>query len=366
MAIRKTKNNSWTVDVYDTSGKRIMKRFSRKADAIEFETLVNNKKREDKLIGVDLRKTRISIEIVLNEFLLTKETLRPKSKQKYRNVISQFTEFCRIYNIEFLDQFTNDSATRFYNIITGLTRNIEEKDRPKPKTVNFYLATVRALFKSEVIKEHIAKNPFDHIKNLRVEKKHPEYYSKLEIQNFFNQEMDGHYRDAFLGFLNTGCRFEELANLTWEDIDLNKRLIYIKPKDGFQTKTINSQRSIPMNNTLYEIINRRAIDKKSDRYVFCFPDGKKLKERKMLRTCKTLAANAGINGRAFLHKFRHTFASHLIQNGVAIEAIQKLLGHSSIVETMVYAHLRTESLHNQVKILDEVIAIPDKKTLLEK
>lgn len=366
MAIRKTKNNSWTVDVYDSTGRRLVKRFSKKSDALEFEILINNKKREDKLIGADLRKTRIPIKIVTDDFLLTKETLRPKSKQKYKNVISQFTEFCRLYNIEFLDQFTNDSATRFYNIITGLTGNIEEKDRPKPKTVNFYLATVRALFKSEVIKEHITKNPFDHIKNLRVEKKHPEYYSKLEIENFFNQEMDSHYRDAFLGFLNTGCRFEELANLTWEDIDLNKRLIYIRPKVGFQTKTINSQRSIPMNNTLYEIISRRAIDKKSDRYVFCFPDGKKLKERKMLRTCKTIAASAGINGRVFLHKFRHTFASHLIQNGVAIEAIQKLLGHSSIVETMVYAHLRTESLHNQVGILDEIISSTEKKKPLEK
>lgn len=85
----------------------------------------------------------------------------------------------------------------------------------------------------------------------------------------------------------------------------------------------------------------------------------------MLRTCKAIATSAGINGRVFLHKFRHTFASHLIQNGVAVGAIQKPLGHSSIVETMVYAHLRTESLHNQVGILGEIIAIPSKKTQIE-
>jgi integrase/recombinase XerD len=90
-------------------------------------------------------------------------------------------------------------------------------------------------------------------------------------------------------------------------------------------------------------------------YPFPAPGGSKLEERRMLRVCKGIGKAAKITSRVYIHKFRHTFASFLIQRGIAIEAIQKLLGHSSIIETMVYACLKPEGLHEQISVLDDLM-----------
>jgi site-specific recombinase XerD len=79
-----------------------------------------------------------------------------------------------------------------------------------------------------------------------------------------------------------------------------------------------------------------------------------LRERKLYYVCNKIGKSAGVKGKISLHKYRHTFASQLVQNNVRIELIQKLLEHSSIKETMIYAHLKSDSLHDEVKILDRL------------
>lgn len=86
--------------------------------------------------------------------------------------------------------------------------------KPKPKTINFFLQTAKSFFKQEVIKNHIKKNPYLHVKCLKAEKPKPEYYTLNELMRFFSQEMHDAYRNAFVGWLLTGMCFGELANLT--------------------------------------------------------------------------------------------------------------------------------------------------------
>ncbi len=74
----------------------------------------------------------------------------------------------------------------------------------------------------------------------------------------------------------------------------------------------------------------------------------------MLEVCKKIAKEAGISSRAFLHKFRHTFATHLVRNRVPLERVQKLLGHSSITETLIYAHLIPDDMHEDVSVLNKL------------
>jgi len=92
---------------------------------------------------------------------------------------------------------------------------------------------------------------------------------------------------------------------------------------------------------LFNLLNLVIGNKLSELYPFCSPTGKQLKERRMLEVCKRVAADAGIKSRAFLHKFRHTYATLLIHRGVPIESIKELLGHWSVVQTEAYAHNNT-------------------------
>jgi integrase/recombinase XerD len=347
VSVVKNENGTWSAVIYDLKGKRIEKRFKRKSDAEAFETQNKNQKREQKLVHANLKKSNVPIEKATHEYLNSKPELRKKSKVKYENILTQFKNFCQGRNFKIVSDFNSDHATEFFNEML--------KNDPKPKTVNGYLSLIRSLFRSEILKGHIVKNPFDHLKNLRVIKKVPDYYTKTEITAFFKQDMEEEYRNAFTCFLNTGMRFEELANLTWDDIDLKKKLIKVQSKGEFRTKTFNSERSIPMTKPLYILLKKLSVKKASAVYPFPAPDGSKLEERRLLRVCKVIGKAAKITSRVYIHKFRHTFASFLIQRGIAIEAIQKLLGHSSIIETMVYACLKPEGLHEQISVLDDLM-----------
>ncbi|MGB5895673.1 MAG: tyrosine-type recombinase/integrase [Ignavibacteriaceae bacterium] len=90
-------------------------------------------------------------------------------------------------------------------------------------------------------------------------------------------------------------------------------------------------------------------------YPFCSPMGKQLKERRMLEACKKVAENAGIESRAYLHKFRHTYATLLIHRGIPIESIKELLGHWSVVQTEAYVHNNTDHLLPQVSRLNKLL-----------
>lgn len=294
----------------------------------------------------------------IRDFEASKCSLRPSSVKRYRAIFVQLRIFCDACGIVNVDEFTPDHATWLFNELVKEKRdpkgNTTRMMTPRPKTVNLFLQTIKALFTSEVMKGHLQRNPMQHLKNLPSDRRTPEYYSRDELQAFFAQTMLPEYKNAFLGLLHSGMRFAELANLTWQDVDLTAGFLHVRSREHFRTKTVNAERSIPMNSTLRALVTDIGTAPKS-RYVFCSPKGKQMRERSLLHVCKTIAARAGITSRAFLHKFRHTFASHLIQRHVSIESIKELLGHSTIRETEIYAHNRSDHLRDEVNALDKIL-----------
>jgi site-specific recombinase XerD len=359
MAIKQKKNGKYLVDVRDEYGTRIQRTFNTKTDARAFEGDVYKKKYELLLVKNKLRDSRYNIDQALDDFLATKGELRPSSIKKYSHFVKQMKLFCEALVITYVDEFTPDHGTLFYNELVKKkldpTGNTKRMLKPKPKTVNFFIQSARSFFTQEVIKDHIKKNPLLHIKTLKVEKPKPEFYTVAELKSFFQQEMTDAYRNAFFGLLLTGMRFGELANLTWEDIDFQKRLLFVRSNENFRTKTHNSERAIPMIDDLYKLLMHIFNNKVSTLYPFCSPTGKQLKERRMLEACKSVAENAGIQSRAYLHKFRHTYATLLIHKGIPIESIKELLGHWSVVQTEAYAHNKSDHLHPQVSQLNKLL-----------
>jgi len=110
-----------------------------------------------------------------------------------------------------------------------------------------------------------------------------------------------------------------------------------------------------MSDKLYSLLLEIKKKPLSDKYPFCTPKGSQLSERRLLEVCKRVVKDAGIKSNAFIHKFRATFATHLLQKKVSIESIKALLGHKSIVETEIYAVYRSDHLHQEVKVLDKII-----------
>ncbi|KAB2846715.1 MAG: tyrosine-type recombinase/integrase [Melioribacteraceae bacterium] len=354
-AIKKTKAGSFQASAYDERGVRHRQTFKKQSEAQAFINKLEAVKYDRKLVGAKLKRSRISLNIALDDYMITKAGLAKKTLAKYEFAISTFKVFLTSLNLVYVDQFTPDhGALLFKLLIQGNDDENGETKRAKPKTINQFLQIVRSFFKLEVEKGHIDRSPMLHVKNLKEEKPRPEYYSEDELKAFFAVDMPESYKNAFMGLLHTGMRINELANLTWDDVDLNRRLVHVRSKEGFSTKTDNSERSIPINDTLYSVLQRITSSPMSKTYPFCSITGKKLSDRRLLEASKEIGKSANIKGRVFLHKFRHTFATHLVKKRVPIEAVQKLMGHASILETMVYTHVRTEDLHSDVALLNSL------------
>ena len=359
MAIKQKLNGNYLVNTRDQSGTRLKRTFRTKREAEAFDSSIKLQKYENQLVRNGVKSARYLFTQAIEDYLLTKSDLRPASYTKYSFVLLELQKFAQAIGLKYIDEFSPDHATLLYNELIKEKETIRGKKKikakAKPKTVNFFLVAIRAFFQQEYVKDHIKRNPMLHIRNLKVEKRKPEFYTREELKLFFTQPMDDAYRLAFMGLLFTGMRFAELASITWEDVDFGNRLLLVRPKDNFKTKTFNSERSIPLNNIMYELIVKYYPNRLSEKYVFTSPRGFQLRERRMLETCKVISASAGIATNSYLHKFRHTYATMLIHNGVKIQNIKELLGHWSVSETERYAHNNSDHLHQDVSQLDNLL-----------
>ena len=128
--------------------------------------------------------------------------------------------------------------------------------------------------------------------------------------------------------------------LEWSDIDWKNKQIKIINKEVRNPKG-QKERYIPMDDKLINIL--KSLPRNGSSFVFSTPEGKP-RVNNLNREVKKVAAKAGIKKNINLHMLRHSFASHLVMGGVDLSTVQRLLGHSSITTTMIYAHLAPDHL----------------------
>lgn len=186
-------------------------------------------------------------------------------------------------------------------------------------------------------------HPFRLVKPLKVkDSKEIRYLTRDEAQRLLGAA-DEEYRDYLIGYLYTGARKEELLSLTWDDLQNGHlRITNIKTQRGYKDK----YRKVPVHPMLAEVLAKR---KAADLPV-PFPSqwGPNTLRMKLI----SLAKRAGVPKLTRLHDLRHTFASHLVQKGVSLYVVSKLLGHSSQETTRIYAHLSPETYEAAVGMLE--------------
>jgi site-specific recombinase XerD len=151
--------------------------------------------------------------------------------------------------------------------------------------------------------------------------------------------------------LNTGCRKTELLTLKFPDIDFSRRILRINAEVSKNGKP----RYIPLNGRAKEVLERRKKEKEQaniqTQWVFFKRTGERY--QRLDDQFNKAVKRAGIQD-FHIHDLRHTFASWLVSEGVELEKIRDLLGHSSITMTERYAHLAPNRLHDAVKVLDNL------------
>ena len=224
-----------------------------------------------------------------------------------------------------------------------------------PNTQARRLSGLRSFFDYMIFESYRASNPTDLIEAPKLGRKLPDVLGLNEIDLLLEQIDLGHpqgYRNrAILEILyGSGIRVSELINLSLSNLFFEENLIRVTGKG-------NKQRLVPMGKLtkkfiLFYINNFRVQQKIDSVYqdiVFLNRNGKILTRQMIFTIIKQLALKANIKKKIGPHTFRHSFATHLLENGADLRTIQILMGHENITTTEVYTHLDTKHLRRVIE-----------------
>jgi integrase len=221
---------------------------------------------------------------------------------------------------------------------------------PGKRTCDYELSRLRRLF-SLCIKWKLTKeNPAKGVDFFKPESRRDRFLTRDEEATITNA-CPPDIRPAVLFAANTGLRQMELLTLTWGQVDLPRKTITLT---GDKTKSGKTRR-VPLNALALEALRSlpRGIDPKAPVFLTLTRDGRDALVRRYNRALIATGINrdASPTQRVSWHTLRHTFASRLVQAGVNLLTVKELLGHSSLVMVMRYAHLADDNLKAAVDIL---------------
>lgn len=218
----------------------------------------------------------------------------------------------------------------------------------KSSTISRRISTIKNFFLF-LENEKIATNLVKEVILPKKEKHIPTFLSIDEIKNLlsvFDETKPTEYRDKtmVLVMYSAGLRVSELINLEKRSINFEENLITLKGKG-------NKERFVPLNYMALEYLNNYLSQNKNNKvfskskYLFINKkDGKPLTRQYFFVELNKYAKRAGIDKKISPHTLRHSFATHLLENGADLRVVQELLGHSKIETTQIYTHLSTKKI----------------------
>jgi integrase/recombinase XerD len=225
-----------------------------------------------------------------------------------------------------------------------------------PRTQARIISGLKGFFNYLVFEDYREDNPMDLIETPKIGRKLPDTLSETEINSLIAaidlSKPEGERNRAIIETLyGCGLRVSELMNLKLSDLYFDEDFIQVTGKG-------NKQRFVPISgiNQKYIDIYRKEIrvhlpiQREYEDIVFLNRRGKQLTRAMIFTIVKQLAEKVGLQKNISPHTFRHSFATHLLENGADLRAIQQMLGHESITTTEVYMHVNRSHLS---KVLEE-------------
>ncbi|WP_108244996.1 site-specific tyrosine recombinase XerD [Muricauda brasiliensis] len=224
-----------------------------------------------------------------------------------------------------------------------------------PRTQARIISGLKGFFNYLVFEDYREDNPMDLIETPKIGRKLPDTLSEDEINQLIAaidlSKPEGERNRAILETLyGCGLRVSELISLKLSDLYFDEDFIKVTGKG-------NKQRFVPISEINQKYINiywkevriHLPIQKEHEDFVFLNRRGKQLTRAMIFTIVKQLAEEIGLKKNISPHTFRHSFATHLLENGADLRAIQQMLGHESITTTEVYMHVNRSHLANILK-----------------
>lgn len=284
------------------------------------------------------KKPEILVKDFLNYIILEKG-LSDNTKNSYKNDLTNFIHFLNENNIIKINEINQDVITKFINHLSELGLNTSTKSR--------YLSSIRNFFKYLLFDDITEINPAENIQLPKKNKNLPEALSYEEISMILdkpdiNKPAGIRDRAMFETLYACGLRVSELINLKQKDINNEFQIVRVFGKGS-------KERIVPIGKSAINWINEYKFKARvlflktanTEDALFLNQKGKPLTRMGVWKLLKKYSEKADIQG-VHPHTFRHSFATHLLEGGADLRAVQEMLGHSDISTTQIYTHLDRE------------------------
>jgi site-specific recombinase XerD len=323
----------WYLD-YAVDGKRLRKRVGRSKRLAELALADVQVKLERKELGFQAKDRNLA-EFLKDYLAYSKSNKALQSYERDTFIIKNFTDFIQA------DKLSAITAAKLEAYKVHRREN-----GAKLTTVNRELNTIKAMLNKAVAWGSLPQSPAKSVQKFREPRRQVRYLTKEEVRAIL-KAADDRLKPILEVFLHTGFRRDELVHLTWADIDFKNQALSVQAKDDWHPKDYEA-RHIPMTPRLKEVL--LSLPRQNNGFVFTNASGDILNGIVLGRTFRVLLRSSGIKN-ASIHTLRHTFASHLVMSGADLYTVQKLLGHSSIKTTEIYAHLAPDYLRSALQKL---------------
>ena len=278
-------------------------------------------------------------------FLKIERGLAENSVLAYQNDVKKLQDFSETSKLEVQD-ITFDHLKNFVKELYDLGLSARSQSR--------IISGIKQFFNYLVLENEIATDPSELIDMPKIGQKLPEVLSIDEIDALIDaidlSKNEGHRNKAILETLySCGLRVTELVNLKFEELFFDEGFIRVIGKG-------NKQRLVPVSESVEKEIQiyrttvrvHQTIQPGNESYVFLNRRGAKLTRVMIFTIIKDLSEKIGLKKNISPHTFRHSFATHLLEGGANLRAIQEMLGHESITTTEIYTHLDQQFLKEAI------------------
>jgi len=282
-----------------------------------------------------------------NSYLKLEKSLAKNSSLAYIHDIEKLTQYFEIINLKAepaeIDLKHLQDFIKWVNE-TGLNARSQSR----------IISGIKAFFKYLLLENIIGENPAELLEAPKTGRKLPDTLNIPEINSLINaidlSKAEGERNKVMLETLySCGLRVSELINLKITNLHFKEEFILVEGKGS-------KERLVPIGKTAMRLISdyinknrvHLKIKKGHEDYVFLNRRGSKLTREMIFTIIKQLAETIGMKKKISPHTFRHSFATHLIEGGADLRAVQEMLGHESIITTEIYTHLDREFLRENI------------------
>ena len=278
------------------------------------------------------------------EFLQNDKKASDNTLQSYRRDIVYYNKYLETNKINYA-KVTQEDVKNYLEYLQSIGK--------KASTISRNLASIRAIYQFLVKNKKIKVDPTTNIQSPKIEKKAPSVLTTKEVELLLEQpkniDLKGTRDKAMLEFAYaTGMRVTEIISLDVENVNLDEG--YVSCKNG------TKQRKIPLGTislkALKEYIEQARpvlIRDENLKALFVNVNGQRLTRQGFWKIVKYYKEQAHITKEITPHVLRHSFATHLLQNGANLKSIQTMLGHSDISSTQVYMQFQDNGIKNEYK-----------------